>query len=89
VFSRLGEMKEVQSSVPLRIKRISSLDVKIDGSLKVKIRSLVITNYETRSNSKGKIKGEEQASSYPVTVREADDQKAKTGSTERQKPEKM
>jgi len=59
------------------------LDVKTDGSLKVKRRTLVITSYETSSDSKGKIKDEEQASfsSYLITVQEPDDLKAKTGST--------
>ena len=64
------------------MKRISSLDVMVNGSLKVKRRALVITNYETSLNSKGKIKDEEQASSHPTTIQEADDLKAKTGSTE-------
>jgi len=58
------------------------LDVKTDGPLKVKRRTLVITSYETRSNSKGKIKDEEQPSSHLVTVQEANDLKAKNGSTD-------
>jgi len=51
------------------------LDVKTDGSLKVKRRTLVITSYETSSNSKGKIKGEEQPSSHPITIRDVDNLK--------------
>jgi len=64
------------------MKRVSTLDVKSDGSLRIKRCTLVITSYETSSNSKGKIKDEEQASSHPIAVREADDLKVKTGSTE-------
>jgi len=61
------------------MKCVSTFDVKIDGSLKVKKRTLVITSYETTSNSKGKIKDEEQPSSHPVTIRGADDLKAEIG----------
>jgi len=64
------------------MKRVSTLDVKSDGSLRIKRCTLVITSYETSSNSKAKIKDEEQASSHPIAVREADDLKVKTGSTE-------
>ena len=81
MFSHLSEMNEVQSSVPLRMKYISTLDVKTDGSFKVKRHALVITNYETNSNSNSKIKDEEQVSSQLVTFREANDLKAETGST--------
>jgi len=55
------------------MKRISTSDVKSDGSLKVKRRTLVITSYQTSSNAKGKIKDEEQPSSPPITIREDDD----------------
>jgi len=41
------------------MKRVSTLDVKIDGSLKVKKSTLVITSYEASSNSKEEIKDEE------------------------------
>jgi len=63
------------------MKRVSTLDVKTDGSLKVKSYTLVITSYRTNSNAKDNIKDEEQPSSYPVTAREVDDLKAKTGLT--------
>jgi len=52
------------------------LDVKTDGSLKMQRRTLVINSYEASSNSKGKIKEEEQASSNHVTVEEAENLKA-------------
>jgi len=64
------------------MKRVSTLDVKTDGSLKVKRCTPIITSYGTNSNSKGKIKDKEQPSSHPVKVREADDFKAEIGSTE-------
>uniref|UniRef100_A0A7C9DQF5 Uncharacterized protein n=1 Tax=Opuntia streptacantha TaxID=393608 RepID=A0A7C9DQF5_OPUST len=73
MFSRLGEINEVQSSVPSRMKQIAAFDIKTDGSLKIKRCTMVITSYEASSNSKGKIKDEEQASSHPVTAWEADD----------------
>ena len=72
MFSRLDEVNEVQSSVPSCVKCISTLDVKTDGSIKVKRRTLVITNCEANSNSEEKIKGDGQASFYPVTIREDD-----------------
>jgi len=79
VFNHLGEVNEVQSSVPLSMKCVFFLDVKTDSSLKVKRCTSIITSYETSSNSKVKIKDEEQASSQPITVWEADDLKGETG----------
>ena len=73
VFYNLGEVNEVQSSVSSHMKRISTLDVKTNGSLKVKRCTLLVSSYGTSSNSKAKIKDEEQPSSYPITIREADD----------------
>jgi len=57
------------------MKCISILDIKIDGSLKVRKRTLVITSCETSLNSKGKFKKEEQASFDYVTIYEVDDLK--------------
>ena len=73
VFNRLGEANEVQSLIPSRMKRVSMLDVKIDGSLKVKRRTVVITNYDASLNSKEKIEEEDQVSSNHIMIREADD----------------
>jgi len=73
VFNRLGEAREVQSLIPSCMKRVSMLDVKIDGSLKVKRRTLVITNYDASSNSKDKIEEEDQVSSNHNMIREVDD----------------
>jgi len=60
----------------------STLDVETDGSLKVKRCTLVITNYNTSSNSKAKMKDEGKPSSHLVTVLKVDDLKAKTRTTE-------
>jgi len=76
MFNCLGEVNEVQSSVPSHMKRISTLDVKTDGSLKVKRRTLL-----TSSTSKEKIQRDGQASFHPVTVREAIDLEDDTEST--------
>jgi len=80
MFSRLDEVNKVKSSIPSCMKSASTLDVKTDGSLKVKRYTLVITSYETNSNSKVKIRDKEKASPHPITVREANDLKAKTRS---------
>jgi len=76
MFNRLGEVNEVQSSIPLRMKCIFTLDVKTNSSLQMKKRTLVITNCEASSDSKGKIKEEEQASFGHITVWEADELEA-------------
>ena len=52
------------------------MDIKTDGSLKVKICTLVITSCEVNSNSKGKVKDEEEVSSNHVIVLEDDNLKA-------------
>jgi len=53
------------------MKHISTLDVKTDGSLKVKRHTLLITNCEANLNSKEKIKRGGQASFHPITIRDA------------------
>ena len=73
VFNRMGETNEVKSFVPSHMKRVFTLDVKIDGSLKVKRLTLVITNCRARSNSKDKVKDEEQVSSNHIIVLKAND----------------
>jgi len=55
------------------MKHISYLDVKTDGSLKVKKRTLVVNSYEANSNSKGKIREKEHASVDHATIRDVDD----------------
>ena len=61
VFNRLGKTNEIQSSIPSRMKRVSTLDVKVDDSLKVKRHVLVLTGHGAQASSKGRTK--EQASS--------------------------
>ena len=73
----MGEVNEVQISVPSCMQRISSLDVKTYCALKVKRYTLVITGCKVSMNSKGKIK-EGQASSNRVTIQEAETGSAKT-----------
>jgi len=73
MFSHLGDVNEVQSSVASCMKRISTLDITSDGSLKVNRQNLVITNCEVSSTSKEKIKGNGQASFNLVTILEVDD----------------
>jgi len=67
VFTRLSEVKEVQSFIP----SCTTLDVKTDGSLKVERHTLVITNCKASSTSKGKSQGDGQASFHPITICEA------------------
>jgi len=68
VFNRLGESNKVQRFIPSHMKRVSTLDVKIDGSLKVKRCTLVITSCDCSSNSKDEIKDEDQVSSNHITI---------------------
>jgi len=72
VFSRLGEVNEIEISFPSCMKHIFPLDIKIDGCLKVKRHTLVVTNNVASSNSKEQIKGDGQASSHRITVQEGD-----------------
>jgi len=73
MFSRLGEINEVQSSIPSCINRVSTLHVKMDASLQVKRCTLVLTGYGANASSKERTEEEEQVSSNHVTVQEADD----------------
>jgi len=61
------------------MKRISTLDIKIDGTLKAKRCTIIITSYEASSNAKEKIKGDGQASSHSITFPEADGVDVETG----------
>ena len=67
-FNYLGETNEVHSFIPSLINCISTLDVKTNGSLKVKRRTLVITGLKANSNSNGKVKEKEQVSSNTSQV---------------------
>ena len=68
MFSYLSKINEVQSSIPSCMKHVSTLDVKTDGSLKVKRRTLVLTSHGDNANLKEKTKEEEQASFNHITV---------------------
>ena len=76
MFNHLGETNEVQRFVHSRMKCIYTLDVKIDASLKVERRNLVITSCKASMNSKDEIKEEEQVCSKHITIREANDLEA-------------
>jgi len=73
MFNSLGETNEVWSFIPSCMKRVYTLDLKIDGSLKVKRRTLVITSCDASSNSKDEIKDEDQVSANHITIWEDDD----------------
>jgi len=64
------------------MKRVSILDVKTNGTLKVKRHILVITSCEASSNLKGTVKDEDQVSSKHVTVWEVDDLEAEVNQVE-------
>ena len=51
VFGRLGKINEVQSVFPSRMKRLSTLDVSIDGLLRVKRRIVVFTGHKAHPSS--------------------------------------
>jgi len=55
-LNRLGEVNEVQNSIPSSMNHIFAVDIKMDDSLKVKKRTLVIISCEASSNSKEKTK---------------------------------
>ena len=55
------------------MKHISTLDVKNNGSPKVKRHTVALTSCKASSNSKGKVGEEKQVSSNDVIVREIGD----------------
>jgi len=71
VFNHLGELSEIQSSISSRTKRVSTLDVKVDNSLKVNRRVLVLAGHRARASSKEGIK--EQAFSNCDADHDVDD----------------
>jgi len=50
---------EVQRFIPSHLKHVSTLNVKTNGFLKIRRRTLFITSREASSNSKGKVEEEE------------------------------
>jgi len=73
VFNRLGRINEVESSILSRMKHVSTLDVMVDDSLKVKRHILVLIGHGAKASSKERTKEEEQASSNCITSQEFDD----------------
>ena len=55
------------------MKRFSTLDVKMDGSLRVKMRTVVLTRQQKSYSSNEKSEEEQVASSNHITIRECDD----------------
>ena len=76
MFNQLGDGTKVQSSIPSRMKRFSTLDVKIDGSLMVKRCNVVFTSQPSSFDSNKEDEEEEVASSNHITVQEYEDSKS-------------
>jgi len=55
------------------MKRLSILNVNMDGSLKVKRHTVVFTSHKAHPSPSEEVKEKEQASSNHITVREVDD----------------
>ena len=73
VFSHFGEINEVQSSIPSSMKHVFTLDVKMDNSLKVKGRILIVIDHGAKASLKERTKEEKQASSNRITIQEVGD----------------
>jgi len=73
VFGRLGKTNEVQSAIPSLMKRLSTLDVSTDGSLRVKRCTVVFIGHKAHPSPSEEVIEKEQASSNHITVREVDD----------------
>jgi len=74
VSNCLGETNEFPSPISSYIKCIFTLDVKIDGTLKVKRYNLVIIiSHEASPNSKERAQEKEQVSFNHVTINDLDD----------------
>jgi len=73
VFGRLDKTNEVQSAIPSHMKRLSTLNVSRDGSLRVKRPTVVFAGHKAHPNPSEEVIEKEQASSNHITVRELDD----------------
>jgi len=82
VFGRLSKINKVQSVIPSHMKRLSTLDVKTEGSLRVKRHTVVFTGHRVNPGLKEELKQEEQASSNHIIVQEVDDSDAEIELTE-------
>ena len=58
-FVHLGEINEVQSTIPSRMKHLLTLDVKTEGSLRVKRRKVVFTGHRVSLSPQEELKQEE------------------------------
>ena len=67
-FSGLGVINEVHSSIPSQMKGFSSLDVKTDGSLRVKRRTVIFMGQQNNSNSSNEAEEEEVVHSNHITA---------------------
>jgi len=72
MFSRLGVINEVQSSIPSHMKRFSSLDVKTDNSLRENRSTVIFTSQQNNSNSNQEAEEEEVVFSNHITTHECD-----------------
>ena len=82
VFNRLGDTNEVRSSIPSRMKRLSTLDVKTEGSLRVKRRTVILIGQQSNPDSNKEEERGEMASSHHITGREYEDSNSETELTE-------
>ena len=78
MFSHLGVINEVQSSIPSRMEHFFSLDVKIDSSLRLKRHTVVFTGQQKNSNSNKEAEKEEVVSFNHVTMHECDNLDSKS-----------
>jgi len=72
VFNRLGNGNEVQSSIPSRMKQFSTLNVKTDGSLRVKMHTVMFKGQPAIFNS-NKEREKQEVNSHHITIRECQD----------------
>jgi len=85
----MGVINEVQSSIPSRIKSFLTLDVKMDGSLKVKRHTVVLTGRQKIYSSNEKSEEEQVPSSNHITIRECDDSESNLEIELAETPEKL
>ena len=73
VFNHLGDTNEVQSSIPSRMKRFSTLDIKTEGLLRVKRRTVIFTDQQNNFELNKEEGQDEIAPSRHIIVRECED----------------
>ena len=70
VFGHLGEINEVQSTIPSRMKHLLTLDVYIDGSLRVTMYIVVFTSHSANLSPNKEVKQVEHSSSSHIIAQE-------------------